>query len=69
MNFCKCRNCEQKYDESKSRADYKGFCTQRCMLDTAKKHGYRTATRMRRSVYEVLKAKNQIGSVPWNVTA
>lgn len=69
---CKCRTCGKVYDEDKTRADYKGYCSQKCFHQKAKELGYRKGqTEMRRgwrtpqsiSEYDVLKRHKQVGSV------
>lgn len=61
---CQCRNCGKEYPEHKSRADYKGYCSAKCLHDKAKKLGFRK-TRHGRGHYEydTLKNANEIGSV------
>lgn len=38
--ICQCRNCPKTYEESKSRADFTGYCSQKCMKEKAKKLGW-----------------------------
>lgn len=66
--LCKCRNCGTKYDENKSRADWKGYCSQACFHAKARKHGYKKSYEKYgagHSEYDVLSRAKQIGSVPW----
>lgn len=64
---CMCRNCGDIYEESKSRADWKGYCSQSCMHEQAKRLGYRKQKRWPNepagSEYDVLKRHNKLGSV------
>jgi hypothetical protein len=64
--MCRCRNCGDRYQESKSRADCKGYCSQACMHEKARKlgyKGYRKGMSMYPTEYYVLKTANAIGSV------
>lgn len=65
---CRCRNCGDIYEEIKSRADYKGYCSQRCVHEKAKRSGYIKRKSWPRepngSEYDCLKRCNAIGSVP-----
>ncbi len=66
---CVCRNCGKHYLESKSRADYKGFCSQPCMREKAKSAGFIKGSKKWgtpkpfSNEYLALKSKNWIGSV------
>ena len=61
---CQCRMCSKKYEEEKSRADFKGYCSQGCMHNMARRLGFRTGKRApAASEYEVLHQSNAIGSV------
>jgi hypothetical protein len=65
-NLCLCRNCGAHYDENKSRADWKGYCTQACVHEKARKHGYQKSREKfgsGHSEYDVLHRANLIGSV------
>ena len=42
---CQCRNCGKHYDEARSRADYKGYCSQACLHEKARALGYRPPPR------------------------
>ena len=59
--ICRCRFCNQVYSEDKSRADYKGYCSQRCLHKKAKELGFRKQSD--RTEYDVLKKAKEIGSV------
>lgn len=59
---CLCRNCQKQYQEMKSRADLKGYCTMKCQHAKARELGYRPNGIQ--SEYEVLKSYNAIGSLP-----
>lgn len=59
---CQCRQCHKVYDEDKSRADYKGYCSQACMHTMSHRHGYRTACSL--TEYEVLRQANELGNIP-----
>lgn len=54
-----CRNCGKQYDPMKSRADYRGYCTAKCLHEKAKEHGYRKSGEL--SEYYVLKRAGEIG--------
>lgn len=66
---CRCRNCGRIYDEAKSTADWKGYCSQKCVHDKARRWGFKKRTahgsdvRSFHSEYSVLKRHNEIGSV------
>lgn len=64
---CLCRNCGDIYEENKSRADCKGYCSQGCLHEQARRCGYRKQSRYpwepNGSEYDILKKKNKIGSV------
>ncbi len=62
---CKCRECGKKYDEYKGTADFKGYCSQKCFHERAKKFGYRVQDPTRRSEYSRLHAAGEVGSVEW----
>lgn len=67
--ICRCRNCGSRYDENKSRADYKGYCTQACLHEKARKHGYKKRSDKvgysEYSEYAILNRVGQIGSVEY----
>ncbi len=65
MRKCKCRLCGKIYSEDKSRADWKGYCTQGCFHAMAKKHGFvkRLEKMQGMSEYSILSRKNLLGSV------
>ncbi len=60
MTECTCRTCTKTYDEHKSRAEYKGYCSAKCLHTMAKRCGYKKG---KNSEYDVLKRAKQIGSV------
>ena len=66
--MCKCRNCDKRYDPSKSRADLTGYCSQKCLIAKAKEHGWgkkKTLSRLNVSYYDILKTASEIGDVEW----
>lgn len=63
--ICRCRNCGKKYDEDKSRADFKGYCSQACLHERAWKFGWRKSHARFRSEYDVLNRADQLGSCEW----
>jgi len=65
VKVCKCRTCLKHYREDKATADWKGFCSQRCMHNKARELGWTPlkARRIGLTEYEVLKRNKQIGSV------
>lgn len=67
INWCRCRNCGDKYDEAKSRADWKGYCSQACVHEKAWKHGYKKSQEEKfgASEYNTLSRAKLLGSVPW----
>jgi len=56
----KCRNCLKEYDPNKATADWKGYCSQRCVHAKAKRLGYRKGN-PRHTEFHVLKEAGQIG--------
>jgi hypothetical protein len=60
---CRCRNCRKEYDESKSRAEYKGYCSMKCQHEKAKSLAG-APTVFARGEYSILKQHNEVGSVP-----
>jgi hypothetical protein len=58
---CKCRQCGGIYNPDKSRADYTGYCSAKCLHAKAKKLGYKKGKRP--GEYEVLERFGQVGSV------
>lgn len=61
LRLCICRKCKKQYDESKSRGDYKGFCSAKCQHTMAKELGYRKNGE--RSEFSTLQRHNEVGSV------
>jgi hypothetical protein len=63
---CICCNCRTEYDESKSRSDWKGYCSAKCLHEKAAAHGFRYPKKTSRSYeeYLFLRPKGLIGSVP-----
>lgn len=78
---CTCRNCGKRYNDEKSRADYTGYCTQKCMKAKAKSLGWNEAKEKKLtysqrvisfrsdSLYAVLKRAKAVGSVPVSVNS
>ena len=62
MNKCICRFCGKIYEEQKSRADYKGYCSQKCLHAKAKFLGYKK-NNLGKSEYYYLRLTKNIGSV------
>ncbi len=64
--ICRCRHCKKEYESSKSRGNYRGFCTATCEHAKAKELGYSKAREAKggRSEYDVLKDNNQLGDLP-----
>lgn len=66
---CKCRNCGAPYDEEKSRADWKGYCSQACFHARARARGYQPALEKKLgrtySEYAILNRLKEIGSIPY----
>lgn len=66
-SLCLCRSCGKTYAEHKSRADYKGYCSQGCLHNRARLRGYRPATEKKlgrlHSEYAILNRVNDLGSV------
>lgn len=60
---CRCRNCGKLYNENKATADFKGYCSQACLHEKARKHGYRKSQEKFRSEYDILNRAKLIGSV------
>jgi hypothetical protein len=58
MSLYICRNCDKEYSPLKSRADWKGYCSQRCVHEKARKLGYRKG---RNTEYDVLHGAKQLG--------
>ena len=69
--ICRCRNCGDRYDSDKTRAEIAGYCTQACVHEKARRHGYRKCppryvSRSQReypSEYEILRRADQVGHV------
>lgn len=58
LRTCICRNCGKQYDNAKSRADLRGYCSQKCMKNKAfRAKGYD-------EIYKTLKRRGEIGDVP-----
>lgn len=68
--ICSCRNCQKHYDEFKSRADWKGYCSARCQHEKARSLGWRKPSRLRMyqdtSEFHTLKEAGEIGNVQAN---
>ncbi len=64
--ICICRNCGKQYDADKSRADYKGYCSQKCLHAMAKRLGYNKKYEKSwlSTEYAVLARNKKLGSVP-----
>ena len=60
--MCVCRKCHREYDESRSRADYRGYCSQACLHAMAKKLGFKKKPSDRE--YRILLKNGEIGNVP-----
>ncbi len=71
---CKCRTCKKLYDPARSRADYKGYCTQECLRIMALAHGWNKAREERErkltvwnpgrhTAWGVLRAAGELGDV------
>lgn len=59
---CICRACKKEYEEGKSTADWKGYCSQKCVHTKSKQFGYGRG--MHSSEGALLKRVGEIGSVP-----
>lgn len=70
-----CRNCKKRYDPNKSRADYKGYCGQKCLHAKARELGYSSLTyefakkcrsefAAQMTEYGVLKKHGEVGYYP-----
>ena len=73
MNKCICRQCSKVYDPQKSRAEYRGYCSQKCLHLKSKALGWRKGQKEVRkgygspqpvSEYDVLHRAGQ-GSEMW----
>lgn len=67
---CRCRNCGAKYEESKSRADYKGYCGQACLHEKARKLGYKKSQEkygICYTEYSILHHNELIGSIKYEL--
>lgn len=71
---CRCRNCNCVYDELRSTADYKGYCSQRCLHTKARSLGWRSRLRppdparpfekhLVETEYRFLRRHGEIGSI------
>lgn len=59
-----CLQCNKKYDIFKSRADFRGYCSQRCMKEKAKSFGWKQSEdRNGYGIYPLLKRAKQIGDL------
>lgn len=72
---CSCRYCGGQYEEERSRADYKGYCSQTCMKEKAKALGWDGKERklnlrkpliadLEGSLYNILHNAKEIGNLP-----
>lgn len=69
--ICRCRNCGDRYDSDKTRAEIAGYCTQACVHEKARRHGFRKCPRRWQSrtqheypsEYEVLNRAKLVGHV------
>lgn len=68
VQYMECRRCCKAYDPYKSRADWKGYCSQRCFHQKARLHGYSPAREKKyghfHSEFQILNRAGQIGDVP-----
>ena len=68
--FCRCRYCHKKYDINKSRSDYTGYCSQKCLNTKAKELGWKGNENSSpfadksKSLYAILHDADQIGNIP-----
>jgi hypothetical protein len=64
MLHCTCRACTRTYREDKATADWKGYCSQKCIREKLKTFGYNASKVFKEGkVYRVLKAHDAIGSI------
>jgi hypothetical protein len=56
-----CRNCGRLFHTHKTRADYTGYCTARCLHEKAKQLGYRKGGKD--SEYDVLSWRGEVGTI------
>lgn len=56
-----CRTCKKQFVEAKSRADWKGYCSQKCVHAKSKQLGFTRSCG--RTEYQILSACDEIGSV------
>lgn len=69
--WCKCRTCGKKFDSNKSKADLTGYCSQKCLIEKARQHGWRKLKQQghsigrQRTYYSVLSEHGEIGYVEW----
>lgn len=61
VNEAICRTCGKQYATEKSRADYTGYCSAKCLHAKAKELGYRKGGH--RTEYDVLKSHGDVGSI------
>lgn len=63
MKDCICRTCKKIYEEDKSRAELKGYCSQKCMHEKSREFGFRKEKKGEWTEYETLRRHNEVGSV------
>lgn len=56
---CECRECYREYSDQKSRAEFKGFCSQKRFHKMAKRYGF---PKNGKSEYKTLKDVGHIGN-------
>jgi hypothetical protein len=66
--LCRCRECEKIYREDKATADWKGYCSQKCVHKRSRKFGFNPTLAKKKAYpfhteYDVLNRAKQIGSV------
>jgi len=57
---CQCRFCAKRYYEHRSQADYKGYCSQKCLHEQCRRLGFK---RKKDREYDILSRHKLIGSV------
>lgn len=62
MIKCICRQCQKQYDPKKSRADFTGYCSQKCMHAKAKDLGFKKS--LGNSCWQTLKNAGELGNQP-----
>ena len=70
IQWAKCRHCNKPYDPQKSRSDYEGYCTQKCLFEEAKRCGWSPSREPRNTgkpdpVYRILHNVKLLGRVKW----